>query len=223
MPNKLTVEDFLYFEKKVQEFNELLGNSLEDKSLIPTYQGLTEEEFRELEVAIEVGDEVEELDAIIDLIFVNFYNFNLNEHFLAESKEWFIKEMTNTHNPRTLAAVKNMKDYIKDYYSVNTGLFLYILGNQHRFDIRGAFDRVLESNMSKAIKDDGHVLVQKYIKEVEEKGRYKGVDYRKVKGYYVITALEDTLENKVYETPKIVKGSWTKTPDDLGGLEEFIL
>lgn len=223
MLKKLTPEDFLYFEEQVIKFNELLGNDISDKSLSPTYQGLTEEEFNELKVAVEEGNEVEELDAIIDLIFVNFYSAILEGDPLKEWVDW-LDIVCNDKDIKLLCGTDILEDNLrKPVYIFQTVLVGYIISNQHRFDIRGAFERVLESNLSKAIKITNDIDIQKYVDEVISKGRYKGVDYREVNGYYVITATEDVQEGRIYSSPKVVKGSWYSSVEDLGGLEEFIL
>lgn len=95
-------------------WNEVAGNDKGDLTKAPTYIDLVKEEYAEWLDAIQTGNEVEELDALIDLIWVivgrahtkgynffaaleevhnsNFSKFLFDEELVQEAVEFYKKE-----------------------------------------------------------------------------------------------------------------------------------
>ncbi|WNO47328.1 hypothetical protein [Vibrio phage vB_VibM_10AMN] len=214
----LTIEDIKYFDKTVFEWNLLFGNDPENKDLIPVYVNLCLEEGSE---GLTAKTLEEELDAITDSIYTGF----------------FLNRLTNTldlQNKFTLGVVwddvewkhlmKQLEGKHVDYY-VND-LITKVLDLSDKYNIVGAFNRVTESNFSKAISKEkvnsGEIIIADCIKEVYDTGRYTSVFAEETDTHFIIKAKFDTQENKEYPSGKIVKGSWYSSVEDLGGLSEFI-
>lgn len=216
----------LYFQEKVLEFNKMFGNNLKDKSLVDVYRNLTDEEIngkKELLSSYADKDWEGVLDGICDTIFTGFMFLNLlDEAFKGES---FIPvtdiKGINRYDFKLLAKSFEEGEYL--YFKnalINLISKLCVIS-----DVKAAFDRVYLSNMSKALNKSavsGEKYLQDLINGIEKEGRYSDLWWEDVGDYIVIKAGKDSVENKEYPSGKIMKGSWYKSVEDLGGLEEFL-
>lgn len=227
----LTGEDILYMQEQVIKFNEIAGNNTKDKSLIPLYKSLTEEELLgedELIDSWNKGDMVGVLDGLIDSVFVSFYWAVLNGYGFSKNNtdKWYataIDEVETYSTGELLSFLEDGLKFDKPFgYQTNFIILLYKLSE--KFDIVSAFDIINESNLSKFVnsKREGGVEQQDLdleLKYIGSQGRYDDVGYHKVGDYYVFTAKEDVKNNVVFSKPKIVKPSSFK---EVEGLEQFI-
>lgn len=225
----LTGEDIIYMQEQVIKFNEIAGNNTKDKSLIPLYKSLTEEELLgedELIDSWNKGDMVGVLDGLIDSVFVSFYWAVLNGHGFSKNNvdKWYETAIGEVDSYSTEELLSFLKDELKfnntfGYQSIFTVL-LYKLSE--KFDIVSAFGIIKESNLSKFVHEDelyhGFDLDGE-VAYIESKGRYGDVTYKKVGNYYVFTAGKDLESGVVFDKPKIVKSSLFKEPI---GLEKYI-
>ncbi len=214
----LTAEDFTYMENEVLKWNKIAGNLPEDSSLINTYISLCIEEAKEGVKAEEEDDKVEHLDALCDSVFTGFF---LNA--LHKGVTFPIKNVTVETNDDGLD-FEHMLSELQDKYIFGYMLALVdALGTlSNYYDLLGAFNRVLTSNMSKYIPMSQEVDLTAEIASVEGQGRYGDVFVQEIDGYYILRAKKDLLEGVEYKQGKIVKPSTFMSVEDLGGLEEFI-
>lgn len=223
---KLTVKDIMEMVYGVEEFNTLMGNSLEDKNLIKTYRHLTEEEFfgqSEFYQSYLNGDKDGCLDGMVDLVYVSFYWYLLHGYtFKEEYIEQLIKEANMTSLKTDVSDLKGLIEQGLSYYVVNTLIRILAKGETNsQFDIMGAFKNIQDSNLSKVILK-GTVDVDKELSTIEGKGRYKDITVQEVinddKVYLCFKAGEDTENNVKFSSPKIIKTSLFVEPD----LKQFI-
>lgn len=225
----LTPEDIYYMQSEVIKWNEVFANSPTDKSLIPTYENLVREEWGgkgEYYESYLAGDLVGRADGICDLVFTGMMLAALNEcHYTENDRRWL--EIVCS-KPEV-----DLNDEVRNTHSwINEGAFMYnklaaslpylLRAESEYMDIRGAFDRVLESNYSKAIHISANVDIEAEIALVESQGRYAEV-FAEINGKWIILrAHQDLQEGKYFEKGKIAKSSLFKDVKDLGGLDEFI-
>lgn len=248
MTNKLTLQDFQQFNEKVVSWNKLMGNIvLTDKStpdskkltsrtnskLRDLYLDLTKEEFSEYEKSIVDSNLVERVDALCDMIFTAF--------FAGEAAEYhtLVQPTLDGAIPQKLETiVKNFKAYLYSTTETNTRrctvvkqlCMQVVYKHQDMFDIKGAFNRVLESNMTKAtlitegMDVTGTIALEKDY--IEREGRYWDVwgDIVTHEGnnYIIMKAGKDLKAGATFEGGKVVKPTTYKSPEGLGGLGEFI-
>lgn len=218
----LTTEDLLYFQEEVILWNKTFGNSVDNKSLIETYRNLTIEEFTgkgEYYDSILSGDQVGELDGLVDMIFTGFFwavlEGYINPKVTLTSKGGtspFIFDVTHLNLVIEDAGVLLIREMLIDLlYTASTS-----------FNISGAFDRVLASNYSKAVHVKENLDISEELGIIEEEGRYTDLSSEQEGEYIILKANTDIQEGKSYEKAKIIKSSLFKSPEDLGGLSEFI-
>lgn len=219
---KLTIEDFLTMEKGVVSFNEKMGNSLEDDTLIPTYHALSKEEIcGELLEAIKADDKVEILDALIDGVFVVFYWALLsNKTFtLTNAISWIDsyldKEDQGESVDGTIEALESC--ILTGYaYGAQSNLVPLIISYQDQFDIMGAYKEVLRSNLSK-FKPKGSTDIEKELKLIEEQVRYGDITVEEISAeggeFITFKAGRDIKNNVTYGAPKIIKPSSFSEPN----------
>lgn len=227
----LTGADILYMQEQVIKFNEIAGNSVKDKSLIPLYKSLTEEELLGEDELIDSWnkcDMVGVLDGLIDSVFVSFYWSVLNGYGFNKNSadKWYETAVGEVDTYSTEELLSFLKDELTldnpfGYQSIFM-ILLYKLSE--KFDIVSAFDIINESNLSKFVnsKRKGGVKQQDLdleLKYIGSQGRYGDVGYHKAGDYYVFTAKEDVKNNVVFTKSKIVKPSSFK---EVEGLEQFI-
>lgn len=229
-PKTLTLEDLLYFQKTVIEWNELFGNSVANKDLIEVYRKLSKEELLgegELVDSYEKGVEEGIIDGLIDSIYTGFYWCSLKGYTIKEDDVWFSEGQWNSpcNHIETEALLHILSNCLKedkpfDFQTYFVSL-LYELSD--KYDIPAAFNRITESNYSKALsKDNTEYTLQECLGSVKSIGRYEDIFVEETSTHYIIKARVDTQEGVEYPTGKIVKGIWYLSTTDLGGLEEFI-
>ena len=222
---KLTVEDFLYFQEEVIKWNEVFGNSRYDKTLISTYHNLTKEEFygkREYLDSVTTGNLVGELDGLIDMIFTGFFLAVLCDNILSrEHCQSLLNQTLCNFDEEDLDTFLSW-DPLNNSFMVREALIDLLIRGSNLFNIRGAFDRVLESNYSKAVDVREPINITEELFKIEKAGRYAELSTNTTGGYIIIKAHKDLREGKEYLKGKIIKSSLFKSPEDLGGLDEFI-
>lgn len=238
----LKVEDFEYFEGNVIQWNKVFGNPLVihdnwsggkvvNGSLIPTYKNLALEEAKEIIEGVSEGNRELILDGIADSLFTVGFWCNLNGYFFANDdikpllKDiWTTREYINSlQYPFTHYAKELIKDIEKDdALMAQENLINVVVLAQEYYDILGAYNRVLESNYSKAA-DKETVDTEYECAKIEEQGRYTDLFTEESEGYIIFRAKKDLKEGKEFPKGKIVKPSTFKDVDDLGGLKEFCL
>lgn len=218
---EFTLEVFNNILDKVVLWNSVAGNKVSDESLIPTYKMLCNEEFyghNEFLQGWFAGDKVMTLDGICDLLFtVGFLSKLAGSKPVTEETHFF-----------TSGVEKNEISFLstnllcEDYRFLQTNLFYFCKAMSAYFDIGGAFESVYESNMSKYIHESElyHAFcLDGEVSQIEDKGRYADVGYRKEGEYFIITAGRDVESGVVFDKPKIIKPSTFHEPK---GLEQFI-
>lgn len=228
MKKELTFANMLYMQDKVVNWNKIFGINSTDSEFTTLYGQLTSEEcFGEGELldSLEKDDQAGVLDALIDLVFTGFQWSVLSGVSLEEYEDkWFNEDVvTGTFSREIL--VDMLAHYIKQGSASSTQTILVNLLYQYSevFDIMAAFERVLESNMSKAIHVEKHVDIKQEVAMIEEQGRYGDITFNQQGDYFIFKAGKDLRENVTFDKPKIIKSTHFKSVEDLGGLEEFIL
>lgn len=225
---RLTPEDFLYMQDKVLEWNILFGNNPSNKGLISVYDGLVKEELDETLKAIKENNEPEIIDGLCDLMYVAGFRWLLEDVELDNLFLQNLHEGGHTSNDvlEALDDMVNGRKYIYSGYTLQTLVVKLLHLVSEKYNILEVFNRVTESNFSKAIsKEDvilGKIDLGDCIASVENERRYEEVYSEPCGEYYIIKAKVDKKENKTYPTGKVVKGFWYKSVEDLGGLGEFI-
>ncbi len=218
---EFTLEVFNNTLDKVVWWNSVAGNKVTDESLIPVYLQLSREEFyghNEFLQGWFTGDKVMTLDGICDLLFtVGFLSKLSGSKPVTEETHFF-----------TSGVEKNEISFLstnllcEDYRFLQSNLFYFCKAMSEHFDIEGAFEAVYESNMSKYIHESkvwhGNYLDDE-VSQIEDKGRYADVGYRKEGEYFIITAGRDLESGVVFDKPKIIKPRTFHEPKDL---EQFI-
>ena len=226
---KLTPEDIYYMQDKVVEWNKTFSNLVSDKSLIPTYMNLVKEEWGgegEYYQSFLANDLVGRADGIADLIFTGFMLGSLSgTDYKANDNTWITKVFNNDSY--------TLQDEVLDLHEwfvqgditafAISALLIPLLSVESKYmDVRGVFDRVLASNLTKAIHISENVDIDAEIARIESEGRYTEVFAETNGDYIVLRAHRDLKEGTYFEKGKIVKASTFLSPEDLGGLEEFI-
>lgn len=233
MTNKsiLTGEDILYMQDKVVAWNEFCGNMPDDKSLIPVYQSLTQEELLgkgELVESWNNGDMVGVADGIADLVFTSFFWSVLDGEDFSEENDWH-KEVNAGWTPRSIDnIIERLKWSVElNAHHTQTYFALLLYKMSELMDVRKVFDIVCESNYSKIplvseVTSSTHSLDDE-VKRIEAEGRYAQVHYILLdsdEGQRVVfKANEDLREDKVFSKAKIIK---SKAFKDVVGLEDCI-
>lgn len=225
----LTPEDIYYMQSEVIKWNTVFSNSPTDKSLIPTYENLVREEWGgkgEYYESYLAEDLVGRADGICDLIFTGMMFAALNDCHYTEKNYYWLEMICSRPELDLGEEVQGISLWINEMTFMHNKLAAslpYLLRAESEYmDIRGAFDRVLESNYSKAIHISTNIDIEGEIARIEAQGRYAEV-FAEVNGEWIILrAHRDLQEGKYFEKGKIAKGSWFLSVEALGGLGEFI-
>lgn len=225
----LTFDDILYMQDTVVQWNLFGGNLPTDKSLIPVYKGLTEEELLgkdELLESWEKQDWVWICDGVGDSIYTGFFWGILTGDSLKEEDRTWFENITNSVAITTL--LESMRYNLQDNkhddcYGYNCALIWLLVTLSGKINVRKVFDKVTESNYSKfplvADVEDIDAEVEAIIKA----GRYGGVFAEKFDSpqgeRVVFKAMEDIREGRKFSKAKIIKSRQFK---DVVGLEECI-
>ena len=237
----LTVKQLEYMERRVLEWNVIFGNNLDDESLIPTYINLCIEEGKEYvnasQKALELFEEncktfphmrenttllkrlehSERIDALVDSVFTGFMLNRLSAG--SGFGAWFSYDFKcgNYCFEDCLGELIGRVPSVGSY----SNLLLSVLKEESvRYDIFGAFQRVTESNFSKAAPKT--VDVAEEIDYITSQRRYVDVFAEESGDYIIFKAKRDLQEGNFFEKGKIVKWSGFRSVEDLGGLEQFI-
>ena len=226
---KLTPEDIYYMQDKVVGWNKTFSNLVSDKSLIPTYMNLVKEEWGgegEYYQSFLADDLVGRADGIADLIFTGFMLGSLSgSDYKANDEDWIImvcKDKTYTLMNEVASLQKRFAQGDITAYAISAHLITLLSVESKYMDVRGVFDRVLASNLTKAIHISENVDIDAEIARIESEGRYAEVFAETNGDYIVLRAHRDLKEGTYFEKGKIVKASTFLSPEALGGLEEFI-
>ena len=214
---QLTTEQFQEMEDKVLEWNVIFGNDLDDESLIPTYIKLCIEEGKEYLIADQEDNHVERIDALVDSVFTGFM---LNR---LEDGVGFGGWLQCVHGGEVYTFEACLHELTKENVDItgySTLLLETLKEESKRYNLFGAFQRVYESNMSKAAPKT--VDIAKEVAYIESQGRYADVFAEESGEYLIFKAKRDLQEGNSFEKGKVVKWSGFQSVEDLGGLEEFI-
>ncbi|QXN60184.1 hypothetical protein KUA24_117 [Vibrio phage HNL01] len=216
---KLEAQDFIDMQTKVLHFNTVMGNSVEDKSLIPTYQSLCLEELTgegELIGSLDKGDMEGVCDGISDLVFTAFMYASLKGVNLKVEREWLDRLCTEgvVEDIPLEAYAQHMLAEVENGYAraAQRWLIMMMVQHQDKFDFSGAVSEVYDSNMSKFIP------VYKMTGEgaefecslIEGNGRYGTVFFETVSAngeeYYSFRALQDKANGVTFSgSGKLIK------------------
>lgn len=226
---KLTPEDIYYMQDKVVEWNKTFSNLVSDGSLIKTYMNLVKEEWGgegEYYQSFLADDLVGRADGIADLIFTGFMLGSLSgTDYKANDEDWIIvvcKDKTYTLQNEVASLQKRFAQGDITANAISAHLIPLLSVESKYMDVRGVFDRVLASNLTKAIHISENVDIDAEIARIESEGRYAEVFAETNGDYIVLRAHRDLKEGTYFGKGKIVKASTFLSPEDLGGLEEFI-
>lgn len=227
MKRVLTFKDMLYFQEEVIKWNALFGNSVEDQSLIPTYKSLAVEELLgkgELLDSLSAKDHKGICDGLVDFIFTAGFWLNLRGTYITQKDARLCDQdfEYSWGGLGTIAAPLGDLLLADDTFWLQTNLVVMLSMAAGKYDIVGAFNRILESNTSKAVSKASGICPHDCCDEVVTAGRYTEVFFEDKGDFYLIKAHKDLQEGTDYPQGKIVKGSWYHSVEDLGGLREFI-
>ncbi len=217
---EFTLETFDRIIDKVVFWNSLVGNLPEDKSLEEVYLQLSREEMfgkNEFLQGWFTGNRVMQADGVGDLLFTVGMLGSISKDFHLVNSSECLDFFDHSETVSILASA------LIDYNgAVFDPLFALCVKMSEVMDVESIFEVIYESNMSKYVHVDnlyGGFCLDGEVQAIESKGRYAGVDYKRVGDYYVFTALRDLESGVEFDKPKIVKSSLFK---DVEGLEEFI-
>ena len=222
----MQVSDIKQMLSDVVTFNTIMGNSLDNKDLISTYESLTKEEFfgkGEFKDSYIKGDLEGQLDGLCDLVYTCGYWALLEGYNLENNVGTALDFTDNTF----------LSDDIKDLeYSINEGLSAYALNNlitilskkevTSKFDIVGAFNEVKRSNLSKFVPAES-VDIDEEVTYIESVGRYADISVEEIETedgvLLAFKAGKDLQNNVTFKKPKLIKTRNFSEPQ----LEQFIL
>lgn len=230
---KLTIQGLLYFQEEVIKWNTTFGNSVSDKSLINTYLNLSKEEFLGVNEYIDSyrkGDMEGRLDGLVDSIFTGFMWMALGGESLLGTETWIIALIADEGNSTLVAPSMDVTineitesleiEYLNGY---KVHLIDLIIREQVNFDIRGAFDLVLQSNYSKAIHKKEYGNIDAELVAIQRKGRYDDLFSEENGDFIILRAYKDLEEGTYFPKGKIVKSpTYFMSVEALGGLNEFV-
>ncbi len=212
----LTVEVFNNMLDGVVEWNAIAGNDVNDKSLIPTYLKLSREEFfgnNELLQSWFNEDKVGTLDGLCDLVFTYGYLTQLKLGKDSLTKTVLIQ----SYKPKQTLDFLSASLILDSPFGMSKGLYELLQSFEDQFDIVGAFEEVLRSNMSKfPLTVD--VYIEDELELLNRSDRYGDIDFKFVGDRVVFLAGRDKQSNVVFGSPKIIKPSTFSEPE----LEVFV-
>lgn len=224
--NILTFTDVLEMQHKVVQWNKLFGINPTDKEYIPLYHSLSKEEFFDKGEFLESwNNDCDEgiLDGAADLTFTVFQWAVLSGFNMEPIDEcWFegiesCSEITHYVNALGLELeVKGGKSF-----GVQTVLLYILKGLSAKYNVKAAFDRVCESNYSKAVHKDKNVDIEKEIEDITSQGRYGDITCETSGDYVIFKAGKDIRSGVAFDKSKVVKSSFFVDVKDLGGLACF--
>lgn len=218
--------DVLYFQKKVIEFNKVLGINSHDKQYADLYKSLSYEECfgtGELVESVEKGDMVGIADGLADSIFTVFQWAFLEGCEITSLDELYFYKVVKKPHDKDISLL-NFKDAIlrESAFEAQSCLLHLLEAYSEDMDVVAVFNRVLESNMSKAVHKSKDIDIVSEVKYIEKQGRYGNVICVESGDYFLFKAGSDIREGTKFSKPKLIKSRQFLDVDDLGGLQCFI-
>ena len=181
------LEVYQKFQQGVMLFNELGGNDVNDKSLIPLYEALVIEEAEELFAAKTIYDII---DHMVDVLFVGEYLAHLYGYEDGILTGNGLKGEANCHG-----IVEDVSHLIYLLKQPERAVSLVLDKLQHcamnfadaYFPHEKLMNEIMESNLSKFIPSHAISVEEAEVicKSIEEETIYKGIDFKMINGYYV--------------------------------------
>ena len=218
---EFTREVFDKMLEDVVKWNEVGGNDVGDKSLIPTYTKLSREEMfgqNEFLQGWFTGDKVMQADGVGDLIFTAGFLSELSEscdNFIVPPEQY----VSDFETEEVVAMLCESLIVTASHALLREHLFAFCLKMSEYMDVESIFKEISASNFSKFVPEDelyGGFCLDGEVELIESQGRYGGVSYKRVGEYWVFTAERDLESGVVFDKPKVVKPSTFKEPNDLG-------
>ena len=222
--NILTFADVLEMQRKVVQWNKLFGINPTDKEYIPLYKSLSDEEFFGDSEFLESWNkkcEEGQLDGAADLSFTTFQWAVLDDNCIDPADEcWF----------EGIGADSDITPYIEglgkelergDSFASQTELLHILKRLSTKYNVKAAFDRVCESNYSKAVHKDKNVDIRAEIDYITSKGRYADITAEESGDYIIFKAGMDVESGVVFDKKKVIKSRQFVDIPELGGLLEF--
>lgn len=219
---RLTIEDLLYMQDKVVEWNKIFGIYPSSKEMVPLYQALSHEEFfgeDEFLESYKKGDHEGILDGCADLAFTVMQWAVMSGYFIRETDKSVLIPPSNVDFEISCLEYEISHKFA---WEAQTALMTVLYLLSEKYDILGAFDRVCESNYSKALHKDNSVDIEAEIEYILSQGRYEDITCEESGDYYVFKAGKDLQSGVVFDKGKVVKHSKFVSVEDLGGLSEFV-
>jgi hypothetical protein len=168
------------------------------------------------------------LDGLIDAFFTCGYWAILDDEPLSESVQWLEDDICVDDVIGGMTELQTL-DALSDYVvseggSYHSQIYVCVLIShfQNKFDIMGAFNEVMSSNMSKYVLK-GTVDIQEEIDYILSAGRYDNISVSEIESngetYLAFKAGMDKQNNVIFDTPKLVKSRLFREPQ----LEQFVL
>ena len=184
-------EGFLEHFKKMQQdillFNTLAGNDVDNKELIPLYEGLLLEECNELYDAKDVYDIADhQIDvAVIGDFLARLYGFT--DGILSGQGITGAGNIHDIYNDND-HLVFLIKQGCKSPLQILDALQISVMNFRDSYvPHEKLMNEIMESNLSKFI--PSHAIsveeAESICKNIEEETIYKGVDFKMINGYYV--------------------------------------
>jgi len=197
----------LSFYASAEEFNRIGGKPL-SKDFIGSQKGVVMEEGKETILAILNNDKKERVDGLGDICFTASFMVMLqdgNNSLTKDHHELFNVDGSSYEvlSGRLLTALLQ-EDWITVLETAEDLLYL-----TDEYAIENLLS-IQESNMSKYVPVKELSDPEKMCEDIEEQGRYTGVEFNIDKlssgeEVYVFTATYDTKEKRAFDKPKIVK------------------
>ncbi len=222
--NILTFADVLEMQRKVVQWNKLFGINPTDKQYITLYRELSKEEFFDKGEFLESWDKrCDEgiLDGAADESFTTFQWAVLDGNSIDPSDEdWFDGiDADSDITPYIQGLGKELER--GNSFASQTELLHILKRLSTKYNVKAAFDRVCESNYSKAVHKDKNVDIEKETAYITSQGRYGEITCETSGDYVIFKAGKDIRSGVVFDKPKVVKSSFFVDVEELGGLACF--
>ena len=228
-----TFDDLLYIQQSVIDWNIIFGIKPEDSQYVSLYHSLSKEEFNgkgEFYPSLMAGEIEGIADGLGDMCFTVFQWAVLDGNMMLDNydRSWFDKIVVGNlvHDQHVSELDKHLVE--GNSFGAQTSLIhLLYYYSRKEYDVMGIFNRIKESNYSKAVKKEKVVDVQDEIDYIKEQGRYGDISCEEVvapngEEYYIFKAGQDVRSGVVFDKPKVIKSRQFVSVEELGGLYEFI-
>ena len=223
--NILTFADVLEMQRKVVQWNKLFGINPTDKEYIPLYHELSKEEFFGEGEFLESWDKRCDkgiLDGLCDMVFTTFQWGVLEGCPLVTSDRDWVEKVDTLAPEIHISVIGSSLPYKKcGAFDIVSELIYLLVQASTQYNVKAAFDRVCESNYSKAVHKDKNVDIEKEIEYITSQGRYGDITCETSGDYIIFKAGKDIRSGVVFDKPKVVKSSFFVDVEELGGLACF--